>query len=531
MTWEPDNRDNSMLSSSAADIAPPLPWRAVSYDDNRGSFELRHCKFWRNGEFFAAKMAEQMVSSYAGRFTLTDEEESDLEEIFQQCIEIQGGEASLSELSMMFCRSRFAERSSLFLDCYNEFLEVWQLARPLHLRRYFLNHRKSFVVSGVNVRCHVEPKIPTELLEAVWYLKDFILDKFSGVVKVPSLVRALLNEGAFVHSGLRRIVGETDDEVRRFLNACFSVFKIHRKTDIIYVIGSKSTLADPVAANAIDKMLKQLRIRPCKISELVATDTEDVLLNFNSLYAFVVSFPFVFEVKKGSDGLDAIVFAMERHEDELYKALDEISQGREVSSATVKDCFQMFVRCLSKNGGSVDLSSEIDLLEAVFQDSRLTAFLSPKREDLVTFLSLFSPPFFTIEQGKVALVENPETIGVPGFSKLAKEAISYADKVKENWKVEETHYYSVQALKAPAKRGHIAATTWHVCSIYDVTRPWQNAATLLRAARGHKKCFWNFSNTFFMSATNVARVAILLPQCVLVLPAPKQSGVGGHFSA
>ena len=41
----------------------------------------------------------------------------------------------------------------------------------------------------------------------------------------------------------------------------------------------------------------------------------------------------------------------------------------------------------------------------------------------------------------------------------------------------------------------------------DVARPWQNAATLLRVARKQEKFLKIFSETSFVSATNVARVA------------------------
>ena len=83
--------------------------------------------------------------------------------------------------------------------------------------------------------------------------------------------------------------------------------------------------------------------------------------------------------------------------------------------------------------------------------------------------------------------------------------------------------------------------TWTCCGgiimSNDVARPWQNAATLLRAARTQEMFLKTFRNTFcvqdtkFVSATNVARVAkrvnnlenmtmsaMLPPQCVLVLP-------------
>ena len=62
--------------------------------------------------------------------------------------------------------------------------------------------------------------------------------------------------------------------------------------------------------------------------------------------------------------------------------------------------------------------------------------------------------------------------------------------------------------KAPAKRGHIVAAT--LCpTMFPVRgKTWQHCC----APRGHKKCFWKFSETFFVSrtqvsTTNVARVA------------------------
>ena len=61
--------------------------------------------------------------------------------------------------------------------------------------------------------------------------------------------------------------------------------------------------------------------------------------------------------------------------------------------------------------------------------------------------------------------------------------------------------------KAPAKRGHIVAATLVSC---DVARPWQNAATLSRAARTQEmflRIFRNILCVLSVLDTNVARVA------------------------
>ena len=63
--------------------------------------------------------------------------------------------------------------------------------------------------------------------------------------------------------------------------------------------------------------------------------------------------------------------------------------------------------------------------------------------------------------------------------------------------------------KGPAKQGHIVAATFCPAVLSVRGKTWQHCC----APRGHKKCFWRFSETFcvqdtkFVSATNVARVA------------------------
>ena len=87
--------------------------------------------------------------------------------------------------------------------------------------------------------------------------------------------------------------------------------------------------------------------------------------------------------------------------------------------------------------------------------------------------------------------------------------------------------------KAPAKRGHIVAAT--LCSVMLPIhgKVWQHCCT----PRGHRKCFWRFSEHFMcpghkicvacmakrssQDLRNMITSAVLPPQCVLVLPAPK----------
>ena len=82
------------------------------------------------------------------------------------------------------------------------------------------------------------------------------------------------------------------------------------------------------------------------------------------------------------------------------------------------------------------------------------------------------------------------------------------------------------------KRGHIVAAT--LCP--SMFPGWQNVRQHCCVPRGHNKCFWSFSETFFVSRTqicvrnkcfargktgqhlgNMRALAMLPPQCVLVL--------------
>ena len=360
---------------------------------------------------------------------ISEEDDEELREMFLQCIEIQGGQASLAELAMLFCRSRFAGEVSLFLDFYGESVEVWQLSRPLVLRRYLLKYEQSFAVFGIEVSSLQEKKIPEQLLQTVWYLKRVILENFSGTAELPSLVQTLRVDSAFASSVAARVIGETKDEVRRFVLACYSVFKLDQKKDVVYVVGAETTLVEAMDKHAVAEILKKLQEKPRKISDLISCSSQNVPVATSYMHKFLLSFPFVFEVKKDNLGFDGRVFSLRKHQSPLYTALEESSQNKDISSQSVVERFQLCLKLLRNNWGWMDLNSQLENFTSCsrLESSQLTrTAIGSDRLEVVNFLSVF-PSVFSIEGGQVILEDENGDSAPECVKKLAREALLAAE--------------------------------------------------------------------------------------------------------
>ena len=201
-------------------------------------------------------MAKEKTDAKSGAEDQSMNLEENLLEMILQCFELQGEgvEAlSLAQLSLMFCRSPFAEKQTFIDDCYGEKLQVWMLSNPLCLRRYLAVFHEVFSINGawvakVNKEDNDAKNIPHKIFLSISLLKKIIFGESCGFMTMVSLVEAIKKEVDNSTSSKRQDyrtfgIPISENRVRTLVNACFSLFKLE-SNGLVEIVSGIGILQD-----------------------------------------------------------------------------------------------------------------------------------------------------------------------------------------------------------------------------------------------------------------------------------------------
>ena len=169
--------------------------------------------------------------------------EDKLLEMFLQCFELQSEKdetLSLTQLSLMFCRSPFADIQTGVEDFYGESLQARNLVNPLCLRRFLKRFSETFSIDGFAVARVQKPtdnnnsnSIPLSVFNGVWLLKTIIFAGTGGIMTFDSVVENIEKVVCDFKKSPKlsqdyKIFGNpiAKNRVKSLIKACFSLFTI-----------------------------------------------------------------------------------------------------------------------------------------------------------------------------------------------------------------------------------------------------------------------------------------------------------------